>query len=141
VALKETAVAEVEFLDISGDTHEDPRGFVFFPWQDGVGEPQDLLRTFHLISIAPGQVRGNHLHPGHREYLFTFHGAGVLLWEDQAGEVKERLLTGRRTLVRIPPGIAHALRNPGPEILYLLAWRERTEGSLTEPETLRRTIA
>jgi len=136
----DNAMAEVEFLDISGETHEDPRGFVFFPWQEGVQKPQDLLPTFHLISIAPGRVRGNHLHPGHREYLFTFHGAGVLLWEDPAGEVRERLLTGRSTLVRIPPGLAHALRNPGPEILYLLAWRERLKDSPGEPETVRRTL-
>lgn len=133
-------MAAVEFLDISGEIHADPRGFVFFPWQEGVQDPQDLLRTFHLISIAPGQVRGNHLHPGHREYLFTFHGAGVLLWEDPPGEVQERLLTGKRTLVAIPPGIAHALRNPGPEILYLLAWRERMEGSPGEPETVRHPL-
>jgi oxalate decarboxylase/phosphoglucose isomerase-like protein (cupin superfamily) len=133
-------MSAVEFLDISGATHEDPRGFVFFPWQEGAQEPQDLLRTFHLVSIAPGQVRGNHLHPGHREYLFTFHGAGVLLWEDPPGQVQERLLTGNSTLIRIPPHIPHALRNPGPEILYLLAWREPIEGSPTEPETLRRLL-
>jgi oxalate decarboxylase/phosphoglucose isomerase-like protein (cupin superfamily) len=133
-------MSEVEFLDISGEIQEDLRGFVFFPWQEGVQEPQELLRTFHLISIAPGQVRGNHLHPGHREYLFTFHGMVALLWEDPPGTVQETLLTGRRTLVRIPPGVPHALRNPGPEILYLLAWRERTEESSAEPETLRRLL-
>ncbi|OGP71330.1 MAG: hypothetical protein A2Z73_03640 [Deltaproteobacteria bacterium RBG_13_60_28] len=128
-------MSEVEFLDISGETREDPRGFVFFPWQEGVQEPQDLLRTFHLVSIAPGQVRGNHLHPGHRECLFPFHGAGVLIWETPTGEAQERLLTGKRTLVRIPPGIAHALKNPGPEILYVLAWRERA-GDSSAPETV-----
>ncbi|MEW6660708.1 MAG: hypothetical protein AB1424_18860 [Thermodesulfobacteriota bacterium] len=133
-------MSQVEFLDISGETREDPRGFVFFPWQQGGQEPQELLRTFHLISIAPGQVRGNHLHPGHREYLFPFHGAGVLLWEDPPGQVQERRLTGRSTLVRLPPGLAHALRNPGPEILYLLAWREGVEGSPGEPETLHHPL-
>lgn len=127
----------VEFVDLSEEIKEDPRGFVFFPWQEGgVKEPQDLPRTFHLISIAPGQVRGNHLHPGHREYLFSFQGTGVLIWEEPPGEVRERLLTGHRTLVRIPPGIAHALRNPGPEILLLVAWRERSGSGPKEPETV-----
>lgn len=129
-------MADVEFLDLSEEIKEDPRGFVFFPWQGGVTEPQDLLRTFHLVSIAPGQVRGNHLHPGHREYLLTFHGTGVLTWEAPPGEVRERLLSGHRTLVRIPPGIAHALRNPGPEVLYLLAWREKAGPGSAEPETV-----
>jgi oxalate decarboxylase/phosphoglucose isomerase-like protein (cupin superfamily) len=134
-------MAAVEFIDLSAEIQEDLRGISFFPWRGGVREPQDLLKTFHLISIRPGQVRGNHLHPGHREYLFTFHGAGVLLWEDPPGEVQERLLTGRRTLVAIPPGVAHALRNPGPEILYLLAWRERIEASPAEPETVRHPLS
>jgi oxalate decarboxylase/phosphoglucose isomerase-like protein (cupin superfamily) len=129
-------MAEVEFLEISGEIHEDPRGFSFFPWQDRLLEPGDLRRTFHLTSILPGQARGNHLHPGYREYLFTFHGAGVFLWEPRPGEVKKRLLTGNRTLILISPGIPHALSNPGPEILYLLAWRERSEAGPEEPETI-----
>ncbi len=129
-------MADVEFLDLSAEIREDPRGFSLFLWQDRLSKPQDLLRTFHLISIVPGQVRGNHLHPGHREYLFAFHGAGVLIWEGEPGKVQERLITGNRTLIIIPPGIAHALRNPGPEILYLLAWRERIGDAPEEPETL-----
>lgn len=128
-------MAEVEFLDISGEIQEGPRGFSLFPWQGRLNVPQDLFKTLHLVSIVPGQVRGNHLHPGHREYLFTFHGPGVLIWEGESGEIKEHLLTGNRTLVSIPPGIAHALRNPGPEILYLLAWRERVGEGPEKPET------
>ena len=126
----------VEFLDLTGKIHEDPRGFVFFPWQEGAPGSQDLFRTFHLISIAPGEVRGNHLHPGYREYLLTFHGEAILTWEEPAGEVKERRLSGHRTLVNIPPGIGHALKNPGPGILYLLAWREPTGDASGEPETI-----
>jgi len=130
------AMAGVEFIDLSDKIKEDPRGFVFFPWKEGAKDPQNLLRTFHLISITPGQVRGNHLHPGHREYLLTFQGTGVLSWEEPAGEVRERQLSGHRTLVRIPPGIPHALRNPGPEILYLMAWRERVGSASAEPESV-----
>jgi mannose-6-phosphate isomerase-like protein (cupin superfamily) len=129
----------VELIDLSDKIKEDPRGFVYFPWQEGVKDPQDLLRTFHLVSIAPGEVRGNHLHPGHFEYLLTFQGAGIMIWEEQPGKIQERRLEGHRTLVRIPPGIAHALRNPGPEILLLLAWREKALES-TEPETLPHPI-
>jgi oxalate decarboxylase/phosphoglucose isomerase-like protein (cupin superfamily) len=131
-------MAVVEFLELFEEIKEDPRGFVFFPWQGqaGVQKPQDVLWTFHLVSVAPGEVRGNHLHPGHREYLFTFQGTGVLIWEEPPGEVRERLLSGHRTLVRIPPGVAHALRNPGPEMLFLLAWREKVGPESAEPETI-----
>lgn len=134
-------MAGVEFLELTTEIKEDPRGFVFFPGQEFPGQEggqgsQDLLRTFHLVSITPGQVRGNHLHPGHREYLLTFQGTGVLSWKEPTGEVRERQLSGHRTLVRIPPGIPHVLRNPGPEILYLLAWRERAGNGSEEPESV-----
>jgi len=69
-------------------------------------------------------VRGNHLHPGRQEWLYPFHGTGRFIWEDTAGQRRERLISGHRLLIRIPPGVAHALQNPGPEPLYLLAWRE-----------------
>ena len=128
-------MAAVEFLDISGEIREDSRGFVFFPWQGREQAPPDLLRTFHLISIAPGETRGNHLHPGHREYLYTFHGQAVLLWEGPSGAIEERRLSGHHTLVSIPPGLAHALKNPGPDILYLLAWREPA-GDAEAPESV-----
>ncbi len=135
-------MAVIELLELSEEIKEDPRGFVFFPWQGRaeVQDPPDVLRTFHLVSIAPGEVRGNHLHPGHQEYLFTFGGEGILIWEEKEGEVRERRLSGHRTLVRILPGVAHALRNPGPEMLFLLAWREKAGSAPAEPESMPRLI-
>ena len=48
-------MAVVEFLELFEEIKEDPRGFVFFPWQGqaGVQRPQDVLWTFHLVSVAP----------------------------------------------------------------------------------------
>lgn len=130
---------DLEFIDISKKMHGDIRGFGFFPWQGGVEDPREVLRTCHLFSIRPGHTRGNHYHPGHVEWLFTFHGAGVFVWE-AAGEIRERLVSGDNTLIRIPPGISHALTNPGPEILYLLAWRQPAGKGPKEPESVRRLV-
>ncbi len=132
-------MADLEFIDISGEIHEDERGFSFFPWQGRVRDPGEVLRTGHLVSVQPGHSRGHHYHPGHEEWLFTFHGAGFLVWE-AAGQIQERTISGGSTLIRIPPGVAHALTNPGPEILYLLAWREPAGGGPTEPESVPKAI-
>ncbi len=134
-------MATVEFIDLSAEIQEDLRGISFFPWRGGVREPQDLLRTFHLISIRPGQVRGNHLHPGQEEWLHPFPGPSLLLWEEAPGVIREQEVAGGRMLVRIPPGVGHALKNPGPEILYLLAWRQAAGPSSREPETVPRTLS
>jgi uncharacterized RmlC-like cupin family protein len=130
-------MAEVQFIDLSGEIHADARGMSFFPWQRRLSEPQVLLASFHLVSIRPGQTRGNHLHPGHAEWLYPFHGAGVIRWEAASGQVREQVIAGDRTLIYIPPGLAHALTNPGPEILYLLAWREEVgAATAAAPETV-----
>lgn len=131
---------EVKFIDLTDEMGEDLRGFVYFPWQGRRQASHEVLRTFHLVSINPGRERGHHLHPGHEEWLFPFHGIGVFLWENPAGEVEERLIQGSRTLIYIPPGAAHAFKNPGPEILYLMAWREYAGPGPADPETLPRPL-
>ncbi len=128
-------MAKVEFIDITDEITEGPRGTSFFPWQGRLEVPRDLLRTFHLISINPGETRGNHLHPGHTEWLYPFQAPGILVWKED-GKTRERLVAGGRTMIHVPPGILHALRNPGPEVLYLLAWREAADGGTAEPETV-----
>jgi quercetin dioxygenase-like cupin family protein len=134
-------MAAVQFIDLSGEIHADNRGMSYFPWQGRLQAPEDLSKTFHLVSILPGHIRGNHYHPGHNEWLYPFHGTGTLIWEEAPDQVQERLISGDSTLIHIPPGIAHAVRNPGPEILYLLAWRGVAAGAVvTEPETVPHSL-
>ncbi len=134
-------MAAVQFIDLSKEIHTDTRGMSYFPWQGQLQPPKDLSKTFHLISIRPGHSRGNHYHPAHIEWLYPFHGTGTLIWEEAPDQVQERQISGDSTLIHIPPGIAHAVRNPGPEILYLLAWRgEAGKAAATEPETVPHTV-
>lgn len=129
-------MTEIHCIDLSGEIKADPRGMSFFPWQGPLKAPEGLPATFHLISILPGQSRGHHLHPGQAEYLYPFHGRAVFTWEAAPGQIREQVISGDRTLIRIPPGLAHAVTNPGPELLYLLAWREQAGEGSTEPETI-----
>ena len=134
-------MAEVQFIDLSREITAGARGLSFFPWQGRLQAPQGLLDTFHLISIRPGQSRGHHLHPGHGEWLYPFHGHAVFTWEAAPGQVRERVISGDRTLIRIPPGLAHAVTNPGPELLYLLAWREVSGPGPGDPKTIPHTLS
>lgn len=134
-------MAEVEFIDLTPHLHEDPRGMAYFPWQaQQLRDPATARHTFHLISITAGQVRGNHLHPALEEWLFIFHGQGVLWWENGAGEVRKRLIADGRTMIHIPPGVAHAVENPGPEMLYLIAWRERSGRAAAELDAVPKVL-
>jgi uncharacterized RmlC-like cupin family protein len=131
-------MAEVQFIDLSSAIKSDDRGMSFFPWPGRLQAAEDLLPTFHLISIRPGHSRGHHFHPGHAEWLYPFHGNAVLTWEAVPGQVRERVIAGDRTLIHLPPGVAHAVTNPGPEILYLMAWREKSGEGPGDPETVPR---
>jgi oxalate decarboxylase/phosphoglucose isomerase-like protein (cupin superfamily) len=129
-------MSEIHCIDLSEEIKADDRGISLFPWQGRFKVPGDLPATFHLISIRPGQSRGHHLHPGQAEYLYPFHGRAVFIWEAASGQVRERVISGETTLIHIPPGLAHAVTNPGPELLYLLAWREVSGPGPGEPETV-----
>ncbi|MBM4285122.1 MAG: cupin domain-containing protein [Deltaproteobacteria bacterium] len=133
-------MAQVQFIDLEREMRADAQGFSIFPLSGRVRQPAALAQSFHLVSILPGQSRGHHLHPVHEEWLYPFHGAGVFLWEATAGRVQERAITGNRTMIQIPPGIAHAMKNPGPGVLYLMVWREPLGRPGGEPETVSRQI-
>ncbi len=128
----------IQFIRLAESLHEDERGFVFFPFQ-GLAEnlPRaEMCASCHVISIAPGQVRGQHQHPQKTEWLYVFHGRGRLFWQVPGQERQEKLLDTNRILVVIAPGIPHALRNEGAEPLYLLAWRAATDDSPAEIDTI-----
>jgi oxalate decarboxylase/phosphoglucose isomerase-like protein (cupin superfamily) len=130
--------ADIQFLDLGDSLREDERGLVYFPFQN-LPESlprEDMCRSCHLISIAPGKWRGQHQHPLKTEWLYVFHGQGQLFWRTKEGSLQQRLLDGNGTLVVIPPGMPHTLRNEGPEPLYLLAWRAARQPGTEEPDTL-----
>ena len=126
----------VEFIDLTDEIFEDPRGVSFYPFKRRVSQPDVLIQHFHLVSIEPGQVRGNHAHPGHLEWLYPFNGAGDFIWESPDGTRATRRLVGGRVFIRIPPGVAHAMWNPGPDVMYLLAWREPVGEEAGKPDTV-----
>ncbi len=130
--------AVIQFLDLGDSLRQDERGFVYFPFQS---LPDSLPRaemctSCHLISILPGQIRGQHQHPDKTEWLYVFHGQGQLFWRTRDHHLQQRLLSGNRTLVVIPPAIPHTLRNDGLAPLYLLAWRAAQQPGRDEPDTV-----
>ena len=89
-------MTDVRFIDLGGEINADDRGMSFFPWQGRLTEPAGLLQTFHLVSVRPGHTRGHHLHPGHAEWLYPFHGDAIFTWEASPGQVREQVITGDR---------------------------------------------
>jgi hypothetical protein len=130
--------AQIQFLALGDKLHQDEIGFAYFPFQNLPESlpPEEICTSCHLISIEPAHLRGQHQHPGKTEWLLLFYGTGLFFWRPKNGQVQQRLLSGFPTLVIIPPGIPHALRNDGSGPLYLLAWRASLQAGRDEPDTI-----
>ena len=133
-----STTGEIQFIRLGARVRKDDRGMAFFPFQGGEtpGLAEKLLESFHLVSIAPGQERGRHRHPNQTEWLYLFSGAGWFIWQDRDGHRREHRLEGDTTLVVIPPGLPHLLRNDGPGTIFLLAWRLAAPGAPEAPDSV-----
>lgn len=129
---------EVQFLDLGDSLHADERGFAYFPFQDLPASLPltEMCRSCHIVSIEPGQTRGQHQHPGKTEWLFLISGSGHLYWRTVDGQIQQRRLSRPGTLVVIPPGVGHTLRNEGTSPVYFLGWRAGLGPAGSEPDTV-----
>lgn len=91
---------------------KDARGIVLFPATAVMarrlkaGNPMD----FHIATLKPGAVRGNHVHPHHDEYLICVGEGGVVVTRHNG---RKKTLRPRNATVKIPKGVPHAVVNRG----------------------------
>jgi dTDP-4-dehydrorhamnose 3,5-epimerase-like enzyme len=103
-----------------------------------LGAPKDV----HLASIGPGHVRGNHYHVERRELIVVLpHERWSLHWDVGEGtDVSTHTFFGQGAVaIAIPPSCAHAIRNDGSSLLWLIA---STDGVYdpTHPDAYRRVV-
>jgi dTDP-4-dehydrorhamnose 3,5-epimerase-like enzyme len=98
--------------------------------------------NLHLGTVAPGAVRGNHLHRRTRELLLVhYRGDWEPAWSaGPTGSAQRRQFSGDGCLgIRIPPGIAHAVRNAGTRELTVVALTDAPY-SREDPDVVRRSL-
>lgn len=94
------------------------------------GGPADL----HVVSLKPGAVRGNHYHPHSTEWMLVCDGPTEVVWRvsETAPLHHEIIPPDEPTLLMIPPGCAHAVRNLGALDVIVVAF-----GNAHKPEQIR----
>jgi dTDP-4-dehydrorhamnose 3,5-epimerase-like enzyme len=103
--------------------HPDHRGRVF-----EVLRPDHLTNEefgqLYVFTAVPGATKGNHYHKRKTEWFCVVCGSGELGLVDLATGERSRipLSAVEPAVVRIAPGIAHAVRNTGSEELIVLAY-------------------
>lgn len=95
----------IEVLRVAAD----PRGWVAEPL-----DPADFpgQANAHLVVSAPGAIRGNHHHPRGSEVL-TVAGPALVRTRADGKSIDTEVPAGSVYRFRIPPGVAHAVKNTG----------------------------
>lgn len=120
------------------ERREDDRGWVVDPIAKI--DPDLPLGHLHLASLAPGAIRGNHLHPVSSEYILVWGGSAELAWEEGGRVAREEVSRDELVVFEIPAGIAHAVTNTGSETVYLVAYYFGASDK-EWPDTERKTIS
>ena len=120
---------------------QDERGFVCFPLDDDL-LAQGKYYNVHIPSMNPGTVRGNHFHPEIEEYIFIMGKEYRIVAEDQATKKREEIYVQEQldSVLLFPANVAHAIRNEGKDVIYLVCYNRREGGEEGRPATERAEI-
>lgn len=117
-------------IKLSSETFSDFRGWVINPFRAAQicgFEPSN----FHVASMKPGAVRGNHFHPETTEWLFIFNGKVKLTWStlkhSELPSTHISLIVDEPRLFVISPNTYHAIENISDEIVFLIAFNNAEE--------------
>ena len=108
------------------DKKVDERGcLVKLLMQQELKDARQEFGEIYITTAKPGVVKGNHYHPLATEWFFIISGQGKLALCTAEGERRDISLSGDDpTIVKVPAGIRHAIKNVGTEDLALLAYAD-----------------
>jgi dTDP-4-dehydrorhamnose 3,5-epimerase-like enzyme len=116
-------------------THRDARGGVFEPLNDVELADQ---KNVHVVLTRPHEVRGNHVHQTAVETT-TVVGPCLVRLKETDGIRDVEVPAGETWRFTIPPGVVHAYRNTGDEIMVLVSFSTRVHDPAGS-DTLREQI-
>jgi len=103
------------------EVHSDKRGWLVELLK--ANELEKPVKQLHIASIKPGCVRGNHYHSKRMEWFFIVAGKAELSLQDikTKEKIHFKLSPKEPKVITIFPYIAHAVKNIGKEIVYLVS--------------------
>lgn len=121
--------------------HEDERGWLAEILRSEHLVEQRAFGQLHITTAHPNRVKGNHYHTTKNEWFCVIKGTGLLVLEDQRTGERDEIVMGDGNLVtvRIPPGVAHGIRNVGNDMMFLLVYNEESFDP-ERPDTIAKTV-
>jgi len=129
---------KVERIDIS--LHVDERGWVAWPIEEFDLDQRQLCH-FHLPSLKPGAVRGNHYHLHRIEFALILSGPCRAIFEDnETGEQQDIIVEGDTpVLFKISSNVTHAFKNESSRDIFLMCY-EQCSASGNAQDIFKKTI-
>jgi dTDP-4-dehydrorhamnose 3,5-epimerase len=129
---------KVKRIDIR--LHIDERGWVVWPIAD-VDLDQQRLHHFHLPSLKPGAIRGNHYHLRSIEFALILSGPCRAIFKDnETGEQQNVIVEGDTpVLFKISANVTHTFKNESSRDIFLLCY-EQCSGDRNAPDIFKQTI-
>lgn len=132
-------MSQIEIVEF--EDHGDHRGTLF-----SIGH-QDLnflssMKNIHYGTIERHCIRGNHYHLERNEILvITYSDDWTFYWSDKhAQAITLRNYKGKGSvLIKIDPGIAHAIKNTGKGLLQIISISD-TEFNPHAPDTFSKIL-
>lgn len=105
---------------------EDARGWLIkLLMREHITERREFGEIY-ITAATAGQVKGNHYHERAREWFCVIQGAATMATRVMAtGEsALTELHAQHPEMIEVAPGVAHAFRNSGSELMLLLAYAD-----------------
>jgi dTDP-4-dehydrorhamnose 3,5-epimerase-like enzyme len=113
----------------------DARGTLFEPLDEpGLARQKNV----HVVLSLPGEVRGNHRHRYPTETT-TLVGPCLVRLKEPDGLRDVHVPAGEVWRITIPPGIAHAFRNTGDQVMTMVSFSTQVHDPVIS-DTLRDAI-
>lgn len=115
----------MQVIELGEGVWGDARGWGLDPYRTSGIVPGGNV-SCHVVSMNPGAVRGNHLHPDALEWMIVF-GAPCTVAGRLPGEppVELRVSGDDPVMLRFEAGEVHAVRGEGPGVTFLVAFNDQ----------------
>lgn len=130
---------DIQILNITKSMRNDERGWSISP-EHPAFHASDGKGAFHITSMAPGAVRGNHKHLVTEEWIAVW-GANILFAIQREGGDKHEMHLDSHVayLIHLPEGVYHAFKNVDKKEGYLYSYFMEKPKDY-EKEIVRKTL-
>jgi oxalate decarboxylase/phosphoglucose isomerase-like protein (cupin superfamily) len=117
-------MTELRRVHLNNKSWRDQRGWGLTPLEAAGLPVGATVGDLHAVSLKPGAVRGNHLHPDSTEWFLLCGGPAEIAWQEGDQPTRQETVQPDDipALYEVPPGIAHAIRNLSNQEIILLAF-------------------